>query len=773
MPSANASTATAHSSRPRRRGGAANTGAGAGSGAVGGGSPVIAGRYPRRRRARQSASGSAAAISAASVGRAATATARQPVARGSRGGGADRGDGDVGRGRRRRSASGARRAASGPARPRPVRPGEVGIQRVAGVDDDRSSAPRTRDGRVRPGAGRGPGARMRLDAGFAHRDDREAPRRAPRRRSLRRPHGPASAASAASPRPAVAHRVGAGQQQAVVAARVRGRTMRPGAPRTAAGAAHGSPAPRSARRWRRCPVRAAARRSGGSWRTALVESAALRQAAGRAVRRVAMLILGLESSCDETAAALVTGDRRVLAHRLAGQEAAHAPYGGVVPEIAARAHVEMIGPLVTAALDEAGVTLADVDAVAATAGPGLIGGVMVGLVTGKALALAAGKPLVAVNHLEGHALSPRLADPTLEFPYLLLLVSGGHCQLLLVEGVARYRRLATTIDDAAGEAFDKTAKLLGLGFPGGPAVERAALRGDPRAVPLPRPLLRSQRAAFLVRRAEGGGRARGRHCVGARISPRRSSRRWSIAWSIARGGRWRARRRSPRWSSPAGSPRTARCGPRWRRWPTDARPALRRAAAVAVHRQCRDDRLGGGRALRRRADRPARRAGAPALAARSVGRGGARGGGEGMRIGVIGGGAWGTALAQVAARGEQPVMLWAREAEVVAVDQRSARERAVSARRAAVRHRSARPATRRSGRVRRAAGRRAGAARPRGAVAGRRRRDAAGAVRQGDRGGHAAAGRRSRARGRAATRRSRCCRARPSRTRSRRASRPR
>ena len=209
-----------------------------------------------------------------------------------------------------------------------------------------------------------------------------------------------------------------------------------------------------------------------------------------------MIVLGLESSCDETAAALVTGDRSVLAHRLAGQEAAHRPYGGVVPEIAARAHVEALEPLIAAALDDAGVGLSDVDAIAATAGPGLIGGVMVGLVTGKALAHATGKPLIAVNHLEGHALSPRLTDPDLAFPYLLLLVSGGHCQLLLVEGVGRYRRLATTIDDAAGEAFDKTAKLLGLGFPGGPAVERAAAAGDPAAVPLPRPLLRSPEPHF-------------------------------------------------------------------------------------------------------------------------------------------------------------------------------------------------------------------------------------------------------------------------------------
>jgi N6-L-threonylcarbamoyladenine synthase len=201
------------------------------------------------------------------------------------------------------------------------------------------------------------------------------------------------------------------------------------------------------------------------------------------------IILGLESSCDETAAALVTADGRILAHRLATQEEAHRPYGGVVPEIAARAHVEALTPLVEAALADAKMTLADVDVIAATAGPGLIGGVMVGLVTGKALAHAAGKPLIAVNHLEGHALSPRLADPTLQFPYLLLLVSGGHCQLLLVKGPGDYARLATTIDDAAGEAFDKTAKLLGLGYPGGPQVEKAAAQGDAKAVPLPRPML--------------------------------------------------------------------------------------------------------------------------------------------------------------------------------------------------------------------------------------------------------------------------------------------
>jgi len=168
--------------------------------------------------------------------------------------------------------------------------------------------------------------------------------------------------------------------------------------------------------------------------------------------RAVAIILGLESSCDETAAALVTSEREILAHALAGQEAEHRPFGGVVPEIAARAHVEAMTPLVRRVFEESGVSLTAIDAVAATAGPGLIGGVMVGLMTGKGLALSGGKPLIAVNHLEGHALSPRLADPSLKFPYMLLLVSGGHCQLLLVKGVGTYQRLATTIDDAVGEA---------------------------------------------------------------------------------------------------------------------------------------------------------------------------------------------------------------------------------------------------------------------------------------------------------------------------------
>jgi N6-L-threonylcarbamoyladenine synthase len=208
------------------------------------------------------------------------------------------------------------------------------------------------------------------------------------------------------------------------------------------------------------------------------------------------LILALESSCDDSAAALVTCDRQILAQAVVGQIEAHRPFGGVVPEIAARAHVEILPGLVRQVLHEADIAIGEVDVIAATAGPGLIGGVMVGLLTGKGLALSARKPLIAVNHLEGHALSPRLVDRDLDFPYLLLLASGGHCQLLEVSGVGRYRRLATTIDDAAGEAFDKAAKSMGLGYPGGPAIELLAADGDAKAVPLPRPLKGSKEPHF-------------------------------------------------------------------------------------------------------------------------------------------------------------------------------------------------------------------------------------------------------------------------------------
>jgi N6-L-threonylcarbamoyladenine synthase len=205
-----------------------------------------------------------------------------------------------------------------------------------------------------------------------------------------------------------------------------------------------------------------------------------------------MLVLGIETTCDETAAAVVrvdgAGRGEILSNVVRSQLDEHAPYGGVVPEIAARAHVE-IADLVTAqALREAGIAAKDLDAVAAAAGPGLIGGVLVGLTTAKAVALVAGKPLIAVNHLEAHALTARLTDQV-TFPYLLLLVSGGHTQLLAVTGVGAYARLGTTIDDAIGEAFDKVAKLLGLPYPGGPEVEKRAKSGNPRRFALPRPLL--------------------------------------------------------------------------------------------------------------------------------------------------------------------------------------------------------------------------------------------------------------------------------------------
>jgi N6-L-threonylcarbamoyladenine synthase len=203
-------------------------------------------------------------------------------------------------------------------------------------------------------------------------------------------------------------------------------------------------------------------------------------------------ILGLETSCDETAAAVVRRDAdgrvEVLSSVVGSQVAAHAPFGGVVPEIAARAHVESIEAIAEAALAGAGLGYRDLTGIAATAGPGLVGGVMVGLSFGKAVALARGLPLVAVNHLEGHAVSARLGGD-IAYPFLLLLVSGGHCQLLSVDGVGACRRLGSTIDDAAGEAFDKIAKAMGLPYPGGPALEALAEGGDPTAFTLPRMLL--------------------------------------------------------------------------------------------------------------------------------------------------------------------------------------------------------------------------------------------------------------------------------------------
>jgi N6-L-threonylcarbamoyladenine synthase len=202
-----------------------------------------------------------------------------------------------------------------------------------------------------------------------------------------------------------------------------------------------------------------------------------------------MIVLGIETSCDETAAAVVTDGAgpRILADHIRSQLDEHRPYGGIVPEIAARAHLEALDPLIVGALADAGVGFADLDAVAFTGGPGLIGGVIVGTMAAKAIAFVHGLKLIAVNHLEGHALTARLSDDV-AFPYLLLLVSGGHCQLLVVEGVDRYTRLGTTTDDAAGEAFDKSAKLLGLGYPGGPLIERAARTGNAARFDLPRPM---------------------------------------------------------------------------------------------------------------------------------------------------------------------------------------------------------------------------------------------------------------------------------------------
>ena len=214
-----------------------------------------------------------------------------------------------------------------------------------------------------------------------------------------------------------------------------------------------------------------------------------------------MVILGIETTCDETAAAVVGRDAdragRILSNVVLSQISEHAAFGGVVPEIAARAHVEALDRIIDKAMDEAKVPFHRLDGIAAAAGPGLIGGVIVGLTTAKAIALAHDKPLIAVNHLEAHALTARLTD-NVQFPYCLFLASGGHTQILAVRGVGDYLRLGGTVDDAIGEAFDKTAKLLGLGYPGGPLVEKEAERGDPRRFALPRPMSGRRDADFSL-----------------------------------------------------------------------------------------------------------------------------------------------------------------------------------------------------------------------------------------------------------------------------------
>jgi N6-L-threonylcarbamoyladenine synthase len=275
---------------------------------------------------------------------------------------------------------------------------------------------------------------------------------------------------------------------------------------------------------------------------------------GNRMTLTAETVLGLETSCDETAAAVIRrapdGAVEVLSSVIASQIAAHAPFGGVVPEIAARAHVEVIDAIAARALADAGVGFAELTGVAATAGPGLVGGVMVGLSFGKAIAIARGLPLVAVNHLEGHAVSARLAAEV-DYPFLLLLVSGGHCQLLAVEGVGACRRLGSTIDDAAGEAFDKIAKTLGLPYPGGPALEALAEGGDAQRFTLPRMLLGRKDCDFsfsglktaAARIAEGLSSATDRRDLAAAVQAAiagqlaERSDRAMAAYAIAQGGR--------------------------------------------------------------------------------------------------------------------------------------------------------------------------------------------------------------------------------------------
>ena len=216
-------------------------------------------------------------------------------------------------------------------------------------------------------------------------------------------------------------------------------------------------------------------------------------------RQDSLLVLGLESSCDETAASVLRrfsdGRIELLSNIVASQDEEHRPFGGVVPEIAARAHMRKLSPIVNKAVAQSGVAWEDLDGIAATAGPGLIGGVITGLLGAKGLSLSLGKSLIAVNHLEGHALSPRLIEAC-PFPYLLLLVSGGHSQLLCVKALGEYERIGSTVDDAAGEAFDKCAKVMGLGFPGGPQVQAWAEKGDPKSIPLPRPMKGRDHADF-------------------------------------------------------------------------------------------------------------------------------------------------------------------------------------------------------------------------------------------------------------------------------------
>ena len=343
-----------------------------------------------------------------------------------------------------------------------------------------------------------------------------------------------------------------------------------------------------------------------------------------------MRVLGIETTCDETAAAVVRlkpdGSGEILADEVMSQIAAHAPFGGVVPEIAARAHVEIIDLLIASALRRAKIAAKDLDGVAAAAGPGLIGGVLVGLMAGKGVALACGKPFVAVNHLEAHALTARLTE-NVAFPFLVLIASGGHTQILAVKGVGDYVRLGATMDDAIGEAFDKTAKLLGLSFPGGPAVEAAAQGGDPTRFALPRPLLGRPDADFSL-----SGLKTAVRLAAESVAPLRPRDVADLCASFQAAvvdvveDRIRVGLKLFRWRIGAAPRAVVVAGgvaanaalrgalsPIVRR----GRPAPCRAAAEIVHRQRRNDRLGGSGAAQARDDRWAGRSGPAALAARS------------------------------------------------------------------------------------------------------------------------------------------------------------
>ena len=353
-----------------------------------------------------------------------------------------------------------------------------------------------------------------------------------------------------------------------------------------------------------------------------------------------MRILGIETTCDETAAAVVgigfDGRGEILSNEVLSQIAEHARYGGVVPEIAARAHVEVIDRLVARALKNANCSVKDVDGIAVAAGPGLIGGVLVGLTTAKAIALVTRKPLMAVNHLEAHALTARLTDG-IGFPYLLLLASGGHTQLVAVRGVGDYVRLGTTIDDAIGEAFDKVAKMLGLGYPGGPHVEREAAKGNPERFAFPRPMQGRKEPNFSLSGLKTAVRIEAEKIApltGSDISDLCASFQAAIVDVVVdrtrvalrglprdRGPSDRARGRGRRRGEPGHAPGpSAPCG--------GGGPQARRPAGGFVRRQRRHDRLGRPRAHAPRPHRRYRRPCPRPLAPRHEPR---RGGSEGVR----------------------------------------------------------------------------------------------------------------------------------------------